>query len=107
MVLTGNVALENMGFETYGFAGGRTDDWEPEMVNWGEEKEWLAIYAKDILKKEHFDYFIFGHRHLPINSKLNDKSQYINLGDWIHYFTYAVFDGKELSLKEYAKTNAQ
>lgn len=69
----------------------------------GEENEWLAIYAKDILKKEHFDYFIFGHRHLPIDIKLNDNSQYVNLGDWIHYFTYAVFDGKELVLKEYGK----
>ncbi|KGM07799.1 Catalase/Peroxidase [Methylophaga thiooxydans] len=42
MVLTGNVALETMGFKTIGFAGGREDDWEPEMVNWGEEKEWLS-----------------------------------------------------------------
>lgn len=42
MVLTGNVALENMGFETYGFAGGRPDDWEPDLVYWGPEKVWLA-----------------------------------------------------------------
>ena len=42
MVLTGNVSLEAMGFQTYGFAGGRTDDWEPEMVNWGPEKKFLA-----------------------------------------------------------------
>src|SRR5690606_19961706 len=42
MVLTGNVALESMGFKTYGFAGGREDDWEPDMVYWGPEKEWLG-----------------------------------------------------------------
>ncbi|MEC8860905.1 MAG: catalase/peroxidase HPI [Pseudomonadota bacterium] len=42
MVLTGNVALESMGFETFGFAGGREDDWEPDMVYWGPETEWLA-----------------------------------------------------------------
>ncbi|HEX5788103.1 MAG TPA: catalase/peroxidase HPI [Woeseiaceae bacterium] len=42
MVLTGNVALESMGFETYGFAGGREDDWEADLVYWGPEKEWLA-----------------------------------------------------------------
>lgn len=42
MVLTGNVALESMGFKTYGFAGGRTDDWEADMVYWGPEKTWLG-----------------------------------------------------------------
>src|SRR5690606_26881178 len=42
IVLAGNVSLESMGFKTYGFAGGREDDWEPDMVYWGPEDEWLA-----------------------------------------------------------------
>lgn len=42
MVLTGNVALESMGFKTYGFAGGRTDDWEADLVFWGPETKWLG-----------------------------------------------------------------
>ncbi|MDG4555412.1 MAG: catalase/peroxidase HPI [Candidatus Competibacter sp.] len=42
MVLTGNVALESMGFKTFGFAGGRQDDWEADLVYWGPEKEWLG-----------------------------------------------------------------
>ncbi len=47
MILAGNVALENMGFETYGFAGGRTDDWEPDLVYWGPEVEMLASDRED------------------------------------------------------------
>lgn len=47
MVLAGNVGLENMGFETYGFAGGRADDWEPDMVYWGPEVEMLASDRRD------------------------------------------------------------
>lgn len=47
MVLAGNVALENMGFETYGFAGGRTDDWEPDIMYWGPEVEMLASDRQD------------------------------------------------------------
>ncbi len=67
----------------------------------GEENEWLAVYSKKILQKEHFDFFIFGHRHLPLDIKLSEKSRYINLGEWINHNTYAVFDGEKLELKEY------
>jgi len=67
----------------------------------GEENEWLVVYAKEVLQKKHFDYFIFGHRHLPLDIKLSDNSRYINLGEWVNYNTYAVFDGNTLELKKY------
>jgi len=67
----------------------------------GEDEEWLVLYAKDKLKEEHFDYFIFGHRHLPIDFQLKEDSRYINLGDWIKYNSYAVFDGATIQLKYY------
>lgn len=72
-----------------------------EEVFQGEEKEWLITYCKEQLKKKHHDFFIFGHRHLPIDFRLNNISRYINLGDWINYFTYAVFNGEKLQLRSY------
>jgi len=71
---------------------------EPERFL-GEENEWLLIYSKEVLQKEHFDYLIFGHRHLPIDFAINEKSHYINLGEWINYNSYAVFDGNKVELK--------
>jgi UDP-2,3-diacylglucosamine hydrolase len=68
----------------------------------GEDKEWLITYCKDLLKEKKFDYFVFGHRHLPIDYRLSDGSRYINLGDWLSYDTYAVFDGTDLVLKSYS-----
>jgi UDP-2,3-diacylglucosamine hydrolase len=67
----------------------------------GEDEEWLVAYSKEQLQKEHFDYFVFGHRHLPINLSVGENSRYINLGDWIKYKTYAVFEDGELMLKSY------
>lgn len=67
----------------------------------GEENEWLIIYCKEILAKEHFDYLVFGHRHYPIDFKLNENSRYINLGDWICNFTYASFDGTDMQLHQW------
>ena len=69
----------------------------------GKDKEWLILYCEEELKRQHYDYFIFGHRHLPLDIKLTETSRYINLGDWIKYDSYAVFDGNELNLKYYNK----
>ncbi|NVK51850.1 MAG: UDP-2,3-diacylglucosamine diphosphatase [Flavobacteriaceae bacterium] len=67
----------------------------------GEENEWLVQYCKRKLETKHFDYFVFGHRHLPLNIDLKDTCKYINLGDWISHFTYGVFDGETLKLNTY------
>lgn len=66
----------------------------------GDNKEYLMLYAQSILKQQPIDYFIFGHRHLPFHKQIN-KSNVINLGDWMQYNTYAVFDGNTLELKTY------
>lgn len=65
------------------------------------DEEWLLQYTRERQTKEHFDYYIFGHRHLPLDLKVDEKSRYFNLGEWIHHSTYAVFDGKELILKKF------
>ena len=67
----------------------------------GEENEWLIIYSKELIKKDNFNFLIFGHRHLPIDIRLSEQSRYINLGDWITHFTYAEFDGNEVKLCKY------
>jgi UDP-2,3-diacylglucosamine hydrolase len=67
----------------------------------GPEKEWLVQFCLDKLKKEHVDYFIFGHRHIAVEYQLTDDSKYINLGDWLRYDSYAVFDGEDLRLEYY------
>ncbi|MEM7484366.1 MAG: UDP-2,3-diacylglucosamine diphosphatase [Bacteroidota bacterium] len=73
---------------------------EADATFLGEDKEWLILYSKRKLESQHYDHFIFGHRHLPMEIQLNEKSRYTNLGDWISYFTYAVFDGVKLSLEK-------
>ncbi|MBN2522705.1 MAG: UDP-2,3-diacylglucosamine diphosphatase [Bacteroidales bacterium] len=67
----------------------------------GEEGELQIQFAKKALKKEHFDFFIFGHRHIPYDIKLGEKARVINLGDWIYSFTYGELDEKGFVLRQY------
>lgn len=67
----------------------------------GEENEWLVLYCKKKLTEKQYDYFVFGHRHLPMEISISENSKYINTGDWVSYFTYGVFDGDKLALKTY------
>ena len=65
------------------------------------DNEWLTQFCKETLKTKKVDYFIFGHRHLPLEIDLGNDSHYINLGEWVNYNSYAVFDGNKLELKYY------
>jgi UDP-2,3-diacylglucosamine hydrolase len=90
-----------MGLANYMSRRSRAQTGTKEEIFLGEDKEWLVIYCKEVLQQKKMDFFVFGHRHLPIDFRLNESSRYINLGDWIRYFTYAVFDGQDMELKSY------
>lgn len=92
-----------IGLADYFSKKSRAKTGDDDAIFLGEENEWLVIYCKEVLKKQHFDYFVFGHRHLPLDIELAPNSRYVNLGDWIQYFTFGEFDGKLLHLKEYSK----
>lgn len=72
-----------------------------DEVNHGD-KEWLTQFCKQKMKTIEVDYFIFGHRHLPLDIDLGQNTTYMNLGEWVNYNTYAVFDGERLELKEFS-----
>ncbi|HSU28337.1 MAG TPA: hypothetical protein VLJ68_08145 [Chitinophagaceae bacterium] len=93
--------VAGMGLANYLSRRSRRQTGATEETFLGAEKEWLIIYCQEMLAKKKIDFFVFGHRHLPIDYRLNEYSRYINLGDWIRYFTYADFDGTELVLKSY------
>lgn len=90
-----------MGLANYLSRRSRAQTGATEEIFLGEDKEWLILFCKSQLQKERFDFFVFGHRHLAIDYALEPNSRYINLGDWINYFTYAVFDGEKMELKSY------
>lgn len=72
-----------------------------ENVKFYGESEYLIQHSREVLKHHHIDYFVYGHRHLPMIYDLNEKSKYVNLGDWIGYYSYVVFDGNTLTLNTF------
>lgn len=70
-----------------------------------EEKEWLIQFCKNKIRSSEYDYMVFGHRHLPLDIKITEQTRYINLGEWVHHYTYAVCDNGELSLLKYEHEN--
>ena len=90
-----------MGIANYSSQKSRQSAGEKDFQFLGEDREWLIIHSKEVLKKDHFDFFIYGHRHVPIQIKIGDSSTYVNLGDWMKNFTFAVFDGSHISLEKF------
>jgi UDP-2,3-diacylglucosamine hydrolase len=96
-----------MGIAHYMSRRSRAQTGGKEEIFLGEDKEWLIIYCREKLKEKNVDFFIFGHRHLAIDFRLSSTteektgSRYINLGDWIRYYTYAVMEGDQITLRSY------
>lgn len=69
----------------------------------GDDKEYLLIWCKEQEQLAHRNYYIFGHRHLVIDMPVTSNSRYLNLGEWVHHQTYAVYDGTRAELKTFDK----
>ena len=74
-----------------------------EKVFESEDKEMLFSYCKDVLKTKYYHFFIFGHRHIPLELDLGNNSKYFNTGDWITHFSYLVYDGTSFNLNYFNK----
>ncbi len=99
----------NFGVGLANFLSGRSRAANPPDPKFlGEEGEWLIAYCHRKLGVVPADYYIFGHRHLPIDYLLNNgKSRYINLGDWLQYNTYGIFDGMDMRLAFFERPNGE
>jgi UDP-2,3-diacylglucosamine hydrolase len=71
----------------------------------GNMKEQQILFAKGLIRKEHFDFFICGHRHIPYDIQIAENTRVINLGDWIYSFTYGVLDNTDFELKHFTDKN--
>lgn len=84
----------------------RVDGKEPPYM--GEDREYLVLYAKEYLETHpEINYFIFGHRHIELDLMLRRDSRLMILGDWINFFSYAVFDGEHMFLEEFIEGQSQ
>jgi UDP-2,3-diacylglucosamine hydrolase len=92
-----------IGFAQFWSQKSRIANQENSEIFLGEEKEWLVSYCKKKQEISPVDYYVFGHRHLPLEIDIDAASKYINLGDWIHHHSYGVFDGETLILKYFRK----
>ncbi|MDD4819605.1 MAG: UDP-2,3-diacylglucosamine diphosphatase [Flavobacteriales bacterium] len=72
-----------------------------DSIYMGDDKEWIYLFCKETEEKEHYDYYVFGHRHLLIDKKIGNDARYVNLGDWLTFYTYGVWNGQTFEIKNY------
>lgn len=91
----------------YFFSGKSRSSQPPETEFLGADEEWLVAYSERKLAGDPtLDYCVFGHRHLPIDHTLsNGTSRYVNLGEWLHYTSYARLDGTGMTLAYWTPAN--
>ncbi|GAA0890477.1 UDP-2,3-diacylglucosamine diphosphatase [Fulvivirga kasyanovii] len=71
------------------------------------DKEFLWQYCKEVEQKEHHDYYIFGHRHLPLDLEVGEHSRYFNLGEWVNFQTYGTYDGEKFEIHTFEEDSRQ
>lgn len=90
-----------IGIASYWSRKSRISNMKKEETFQGETGEFLWVYCNEVENKEHHDYYVFGHRHLPLDLKISEQSRYVNLGEWVHFSTYAVYDGQRVEIKTF------
>jgi UDP-2,3-diacylglucosamine hydrolase len=73
-----------------------------ELAFQGED-EWLFLHCKEREQISHHDFYVFGHRHLPLEMKINNTSTYYNVGEWIKEFTYGEFNGSDFYIRRFTE----
>lgn len=85
--------------QTWSYRSRLSNQHKGEEIFLGDDREWLMQYCREVEAQMHHNYYVFGHRHLPLDRPVSETSRYINLGEWVTAKTYARFDGTDLQLK--------
>jgi UDP-2,3-diacylglucosamine hydrolase len=91
-----------IGIASYWSRKSRISNLKREEKFQGVEGEFLWNYCNAVESKQHYDFYVFGHRHLPLDLKIGENSRYINLGEWVNFNSYAEYDGKQVVLKTFS-----
>jgi len=91
-----------IGLANYLSRSSRASTGSSDEIWLGKENEWLVQYCSELLKTKNYQFMVFGHRHLPIEFHYKkENATYLNLGDWIKYYTFAVLENGEFKLKKW------